>query len=173
MKTAIDLGGNTGEFALQICRRQPMARAVVGDLPVVCELGRRHIGATATPDEAARIRFQPIDFRRDGPQGLDLSDLVTFKSVLHDWPEAEAAGLLRRGAALVRPGGRLVIFERLPLDLSRTRLTYAMLPDLMFLHFLRDPEVYVSLLTGLGFREIRLQRIELEVSFFLLEATRP
>jgi SAM-dependent methyltransferase len=167
----IDLGGNTGEFALQVCRRSPNVKATVVDLPVVCALGRNHIAATADAAEAARIVFFPTDMRS---QTLPpAADLVSFKSVLHDWPDADAERLLERAHALVRPGGRLLIFERAPIDMRGKRIPYVMAPDLVFLHFLRPADIYLKKLEELGFVSIEHRRIELDMGFHLIIARRP
>lgn len=167
----VDLGGNTGEFALRVCRRHPQIRAVVVDLPVVCELGREHVARSADSGEASRIAFHPADMRRDPLPGP--ADLVSFKSVLHDWPDAEAVLLLRRASEIVRPGGRILIFERSPLDFRGRRVTYAMAPDLVFLHFLRSADLYLKTLAGLGYVDAELRRVDLETSFHLIVARRP
>lgn len=163
----LDVGGNSGEFALQACGRAPGLGATVFDLPAVCAIGREHVGGS--PD-GARVRFVPGDLRRDPLPGGH--DLVTLKSVLHDWPEAEAAEILSRAAAALAPGGRLAIYERAPLVLDGPP-TYAMIPNLVFLHFLREPDLYERTLTRLGFREIECRTIRLETAFFLLTARRP
>jgi SAM-dependent methyltransferase len=167
----VDLGGNTGEFALQACRRNAQLEATVVDLPVVCALGRNHIAAAADAAEAVRIRFFPCDMRRDALPAA--ADLVSFKSVLHDWPDADAEGLLTRAQALVRPGGRIVIYERAPIELRGRRLPYSMAPDLVFLHFLRPADLYLKKLAELGFVSIEYRRIELDISFHLVVARRP
>jgi SAM-dependent methyltransferase len=167
----IDLGGNTGEFALQACRRNAKLEATVVDLPVVCALGRNHIAAAADAAEAARIRFLPCDMRRDELPAA--ADLVSFKSVLHDWPDADAENLLTRARALVRPGGRIIIFERAPIELRGRRLPYSMAPDLVFLHFLRPADLYLRKLAELGFAAIEHRRIELDTGFHLIVAHRP
>jgi hypothetical protein len=50
----LDIGGNSGEFALRICRDHPGIHATVFDLPLVCEIGLEHIRAEP---EADRISF--------------------------------------------------------------------------------------------------------------------
>jgi SAM-dependent methyltransferase len=171
MRSLTDFGGNTGEFALQVCRRNPMIEAVVVDLPVVCALGRQHIAATATAAEAARISFFPADMRS---QALPPpADLVSFKSVLHDWPDADAVRLLERASGSVRPGGRAMIFERGPIEVSDKRIPYSMASDLVFLHFLRPADLYVNTLKKLGFVAIEYRRIELEMGFHFITARLP
>lgn len=171
VETLVDLGGNTGEFALQACRRSATLRAIVVDLPVVCELGRQHLRDVASAEEAARIGFSPADMRENSLPGG--ADLVSFKSVLHDWGDADTCRLLRRAHALLRPGGRLVIFERGPIDLRGKRLSYAMAPELVFLHFLRPPDLYLKTLGQLGFEEIEHRRLMLDMEFHLITARRP
>ena len=170
VESIIDLGGNTGEFALHLARRAPQAQLTVVDLPVVCELGRQHVARAAQADEAHRIRFFPTDLR--GGSLPPPAGLVSFKSVLHDWPEREARELLKTGASLVQPGGRMLIFERAPLNFRRHPFTYALTLDLVFLHFLRPEKLYIDMLEELGFRIDLLQTIELEVDFHLILATR-
>jgi len=165
----IDLGGNTGEFALAFCRRKPALRATVVDLPVVCDIGREHL-ARCAPEQAGRIRFWPGDMRRDALPPA--ADIVAFKSVLHDWPEADALRLIARARDLVRPQGRLMIFERAPLTFEG-RPPYGLAPDIVFLHFLRPAEVYIKALGELGFVDIQYRRIELEVGFHLIVARIP
>ena len=166
----IDLGGNTGEFAYQACKRSPSLTATVVDLPVVCELGRKHIADVAAADEARRISFFPTDMRSGSLPTA--ADLVSFKSVLHDWPDEDALRLLERAHALVRPGGRLLIFEREPIDIRGRRIPYAMAPDLVFLHFLRPADIYLKKLEELGFASIEYRRVALDVGFHLITARR-
>jgi SAM-dependent methyltransferase len=170
-RSFLDIGGNSGEFALQTCRRYPAVEAMVVDLPVVCALGRSHIAAVATPQEAARIRFCAADFRRDPLPAA--ADVVTFKSVLHDWPDADAERILERARTVVRPGGRMLIFERGPIEIGKSRLPYSMAPNLVFLKFLRPPDIYLKKLAELGFTAIEHRRIELEMGFNLIVARRP
>ncbi len=164
----IDMGGNTGEFAFRACQRRSTLQATVVDLPVVCELGRRRLAGS---DEARRIGFFPTDMR--GGALPAPADLVSFKSVLHDWPDAEARHLLTRAADLVRPGGRLLIFERAPIDVSKGRIPYAMAPDLVFLHFLRPADLYLRTLRELGFAIVTHKRMALDMDFHLIVAARP
>ena len=170
-QSLVDIGGNSGEFALQCCRRHPALAATVVDLPVVCALGQRHVAAAASEQEAARIRFWPADFRHDALPGL--ADIVAFKSVLHDWPDPDAVRLLERAERVVGPGGRMLIFERGPIETGGKRLPYTMAPNLVFLKFLRPPDLYLKKLAQLGFTVIEHRRIMLEMEFNLIVARRP
>lgn len=167
VRCMMDVGGNSGEFALRLCRAYPQLAATVFDLPVVCAIGREHI---VSAPEAGRITFQPGDMRRDAlPRNLDL---VTFKSVLHDWPEADALRLLTRACESVRVGGRLAIFERGRFTLPAEGPVYSMLPNLVFFHFYRSPEFYLRALQNLGFADTSIQTVELDMKFHLISGVR-
>jgi SAM-dependent methyltransferase len=160
----LDIGGNSGEMARALCAAYPGIQATVFDLPAVCELGRAHLKDTP---EAARIRFAAGDMRRDAlPGGMDAAIL---KSVLHDWPDEDACRLLDAAAAALKPGGRIVIFERLPFDLSQP-LGYADIAILMFLHHLRGPALYRAHLEKRGLAIVAEAQITLDMPFFLLAA---
>jgi ubiquinone/menaquinone biosynthesis C-methylase UbiE len=164
----LDIGGNSGEFALQVCRRVPAMRATVFDLPLVCRIGREHV---ARAPEADRISFASGNALTDPlPGGFDL---VTFKSVLHDWPEREARQLLARGAEALAPGGSVVIFERAPLGADPACLSFGTIPLLVFARHFRPPAPYLTHLAALGFVNIRADRILLDVPFSLVTADKP
>lgn len=163
----LDIGGNSGEFVLRICKNHPKILATVFDLPVVCDIGLEHIGPEP---EAARISFVKGDALSDElPEGFDL---VTFKSMLHDWPEKEAGHLMAKAAQALKPGGTLLIFERGPIKLENGRLPYAAIPMLLFFHAFRGPSLYEEQLKSLSFENIRIRLIELEMPFFLITASK-
>jgi SAM-dependent methyltransferase len=164
-RRVVDVGGNSGEFVLQLCRAHPQLRATVMDLPLVCEIGREHL---SREPEAGRIGFVPGNAMADAlPTG---ADLISFKSILHDWPDAEATQFMARAAEALEPGGTLLIFERGRVEIGAAGLPYSVLPFLTFAHAYRAPAFYVETLERLGFRDISVERLELELPFFLLFA---
>ncbi|MBE7182858.1 MAG: methyltransferase domain-containing protein [Methylobacterium mesophilicum] len=164
----LDVGGNSGEFARQACLREKALSATVFDLPVVCALGREHL---AKSEAAGRVHFTEGDLRRDElPQG---HDLVTFKSVLHDWPDEPAAAFLSKAAEALAPGGRIAIFERAPVEPATGRIPFSMVANLVFLPFFRDPDFYCRRLAALGFEEIARETVRLEMPFVLITARKP
>src|SRR4030042_4426317 len=103
----LDIGGNSGEFVLQICRKYLGIEATVFDLPLVCEIGQEHIHPEP---EVSRISFIKGNALTDVlPGGFDL---ITFKSMLHDWPEREAALFIKNASESLVPGGTLLLVER-------------------------------------------------------------
>lgn len=163
----LDVGGNSGEFVLRICRSHPGVEATVFDLPLVCEIGAAHLQAEP---EASRISFVKGNALVDEwPGGFDL---VSFKSMLHDWPDDLAGELLSRAAGAVRPGGTVLIFERAPLELNGRPLPYSLVPFLLFHHSFRSAGFYADHLQRLGFGKVEVRKIGLEMPFHLVTGTR-
>ncbi|GAA4012070.1 methyltransferase [Actimicrobium antarcticum] len=163
----LDVGGNSGEFALRACRAHPGLQATVFDLPLVCDIGRAHL---ASAPEAARISFvkAPIE-----PVALPAGhDLVTFKSMLHDWPDAEMATFLRRAHAALTPGGTLMIFERGQLQIDAGQLGYGQLPLMLFFRSYRAPQAYCAQLQSLEFDDITVRQVQLDMPFILITAVK-
>ena len=161
----LDIGGNSGEFVLQICKKHPRIFATVFDLPLVCDIGREHVGSEPEDEKITFIKGNAlVDVL---PKGFDL---ITFKSMLHDWPEKEAEELILKASQSLAPGGTLLIFERGPFEFSDTTLPYSIIPFLLFFRSFRSPQIYKDQLKKLGFHDIRIQRIDLEMTFFLVTA---
>jgi hypothetical protein len=164
----LDIGGNSGELLLQLCRRHPALRGSVLDLPLVCEIGMEHV---LPEPEHPRISFIKADIRSDPlPSGYDL---ISFKSMLHDWPAQDARQFIDKAAQALSPRGTLLIFERGPLRVDTTAPPMSMLPILLFFRSYRSPLDYVTQLRGLGFRNIQHQTIELDSPFLLVTGTKP
>lgn len=159
----LDIGGNSGEFVLQICRSHPTISATVFDLPGVCEIGEQHVRGEP---ESSRIAFLKGSALTDPLPGGQ--DLVTFKSMLHDWPDREARQLLVRGSQALRRGGTLLIFERAPLEIDEAAPSFSMIPFLLFFRSFRSPVIYREQLEALGFEDIEVKPIRLETPFFLV-----
>jgi SAM-dependent methyltransferase len=163
-RRVLDVGGNSGEFLLQLCRRHPQLAGTVFDLPLVCDIGMEHV---LGEPERSRIGFVKGDVRTDPlPSG---HDLVAFKSMLHDWPPEEADRFLAKAAQALAPGGTLLIFERSPLR-PRETPPFSMIPTLLFFRSYRAPAEYAARLEALGLRRATLREIRLDTDFFVLSA---
>jgi len=161
----LDIGGNSGEFSLRILRKFPSMSATVLDLPLVCDIGEEHV---ACEPEAGRITFLRGDALSDPiPGGFDL---ITFKSMLHDWPDKETEILLQRAIGSLAPGGTLLIFERAPLVFEAGRIPYSMVPVLLFFRSFRNPEKYEGSLKEKGLKDIKAVKIDLDTPFSLITA---
>ena len=163
----LDIGGNSGEFVLRICKNYPSIHATILDLPLVCEVGLEHL---RSEPEAERISFIKGNALTDElPKDFDL---ISFKSMLHDWPEKEAKQFIARASQSLQPGGTVLIFERGPIEVSETTLPYSMIPFLLFFRSFRSPAIYREQLETLGFQDIEIRRIDLEMPFYLVTGTK-
>jgi len=161
----LDIGGNSGEFMLQVCKKYPGVSATVFDLPLVCDIGQEHI---RFEPEANRISFIKGNALTDPlPDGFDL---ITFKSMLHDWPEKEAKQFIEKASQSLESGGTLLIFERGPFELRGMTLPHSIIPFLLFFHSFRSPVIYEEQLKRLGFKDITIEKINLETPFYLVSA---
>lgn len=160
----LDVGGNSGEFARQVTARWVQIEANVFDLPAVCELGRRHVSARD------RVGFVPGDLRRDAlPPD---QDAISFKSMLHDWPDDDARAFLGKAFAALKPGGMLLIYERGEIAVE-ARLPFWMVANLVFLPFFRAAGKYAGWLAELGFGEAEISHVDLDIPFHLIVARKP
>jgi hypothetical protein len=86
--------------------------------------------------------------------------------MLHDWPDEESDRLLARGADALAPGGTLLVFERGPVPLDAP--TYSLIPWLLFFRSFRGPARYAAHLERLGFADVSVERVDLEMPFYLV-----
>ncbi len=159
-RRALDVGGNSGELMLNLCRANPALEALVMDLPAVCAVGREH--ARAEP----RVGFLPGDARADALPAD--RDLITFKSMLHDWPEREARDFLARAAGALVPGGTLLVFERGPFVPGPRPPPYALIPSLLFVHCYRPAAWYSDELERLGLVDVEAIELPLDMPYHLV-----
>jgi hypothetical protein len=95
-ETVVDVGGGNGSHLLALLERRPGLRGIVFDLPEthVLELGDR-------------CTFVGGSFFDEVPAG----DVFVVCTVLHDWPDEEAAAILRTIRSAARDDAHLVLVE--------------------------------------------------------------
>lgn len=103
----VDLGGGTGHLAATACERYPGMQATIFDLPRVISFTREMIANSPARD---RLDVRSGDFFVDP---LPAADLYCVSRILHDWAEPKIDALLARVAAILAPGGGLLIAETL------------------------------------------------------------
>ncbi|MET9294130.1 methyltransferase [Streptomyces sp. NPDC003077] len=151
----LDVGGGSGAYAIELCRRLPQLKATVYDLPSVCPVAERHAREAELGD---RVGTHPGDFLADEalPGG---HDVIILSMILHDWDEETGRALLTKCHAALPPGGTLIISE-LMVDDDETGPAPA---ALMSLNMLIETEggrnytarEYTNWLTAAGFADIR------------------
>lgn len=108
----LDVGGGSGAYDIELCRRYPNLRATVFDLPPVCEIASKKIMASGYE---GRIAVAPGDFLAD-PELPAGHDVVLLSMIMHDWTPEQDLAILRKCFAALPPGGRIVISELLVND---------------------------------------------------------
>lgn len=142
----LEIGGNTGVMAEALLAAWPGLQAVVMDLPAVCAMGRARAG------DVPGLSFVAGDMREiDWRDAAGPVDAVLFKSVLHDWTDADALDLLDRAVAAVPPGGRVIVAERGPVAAEVGQgLRAGDAANIVFAPFFRDPAFYEAALSRRG-----------------------
>ncbi|WP_406047284.1 methyltransferase [Kribbella sp. NBC_00889] len=108
----LDIGGGSGAYDIELCRRFPNLRATVFDLPPVCEIASTKLVAAGYED---RIAVTPGDFL-DDPELPAGHDIVLLSMIMHDWTPEQDLAILRKCFAALPSGGRIVISELLVND---------------------------------------------------------
>ena len=104
VRSVVDVGGGTGWLLAEILRVHPDVRGTLIDLPRAAAQAGATFKAAGVADRvtiAGQSFFDPL------PAG---GDVYVLKNVLADWPDDEAAAILRRCADAARPNGRVVAF---------------------------------------------------------------
>ena len=94
----VDVGGGNGTTLVELIQRRPELRGIVLDLPETVR------------DEAAlgdRIEFVEGSFFESVPEG----DAYILSGILHDWPDEDAARILRTIRTAAPEHARLLINE--------------------------------------------------------------
>jgi hypothetical protein len=97
-ETVVDVGGGNGSLLVELLRRQRGLRGIVFDLP-----------ETVRDEEALgdRIEFVEGSFFETVPPG----DVYVLSTILHDWDDEPAAGILRTIRDAATPETRLILLE--------------------------------------------------------------
>ncbi|HEY7499987.1 MAG TPA: methyltransferase [Vicinamibacterales bacterium] len=102
VRTIVDVGGGTGSLLAEVLKAHPSARGILVDLPSAVARSSEVFERAGVAD---RVTTSGQSFFDALPPG---GDLYLLKSVLSDWPDAEARTLLQRCAEAARPNGRVV-----------------------------------------------------------------
>jgi hypothetical protein len=97
-EVVVDVGGGNGSLLTELIQRRPELRGIVLDLP-----------ETVRDEDALgdRIEFVEGSFFDAVPEG----DAYLLSGILHDWPDHDAARILRTIRAAAPPHARLLINE--------------------------------------------------------------
>jgi SAM-dependent methyltransferase len=98
-ETVVDVGGGNGSLLLELFARRAGLRGIVFDLPETVRDEAR-LGA-------AGIEFEAGSFFDFVPNG----DVYVLGTVLHNWPDSEAAAILRTIRSHAPSGARILVLD--------------------------------------------------------------
>jgi len=104
----LDIGGNTGKWALACLRHDPAVELTILDLPGQLRNAKECIGAA---DQLARVTFHEADLLDDACVIPGDHDAIWMSQFLDCFSEAEIVSILRRCAAALQPEARIYILE--------------------------------------------------------------
>jgi hypothetical protein len=105
-RSLLDVGGNSGGYAIALAHANPGLRATIFDLEAVRELAQERIAAAGLPDRGGFVAGS--FFADELPRG---HDVVLLSSILHDWDDGDCMAILGRCHRAMEPGGTIVVAE--------------------------------------------------------------
>jgi hypothetical protein len=146
-KVAVDIGGASGTLVHSLLKANSQLYGIVFDLPDVVPSATAAASALGL---AERSKALAGDFFTYVPE----ADIYLLKHILHDWNDREAVRILERCQEAMRPGGRVIVIERLLGEIGEPGL--APLTDLNMMVILTGRErtlaEYCGLLKDAGLR---------------------
>jgi len=145
-ETIVDVGGGNGSLVVGLLERHPRLRGVIFDLP---ETNR---------DEAAlgeRCTFVAGSFFEHVPHG----DAYVLGTILHDWPDEEAAAILRTIRAAAPDHARLLVLDSVvPAGNDPNGAKWLdLLMLVLFAGRERSEKQWRDLFEGTGWRPVRIE----------------
>jgi hypothetical protein len=107
-KRLLDVGGNTGKWALYCLGHDPDVEVTVIDHPGQLDRLRHNADAAGLDARLRTVALDLVDHDRAFPTGFDV---VWMSQLLDCFGETDIARLLERGKAALVPGGRLCVME--------------------------------------------------------------
>ncbi|GAA3882137.1 methyltransferase [Saccharothrix violaceirubra] len=110
----LDVGGARGNLSAYLLREHANLRCTVFDMPELRPLFDEHMAARDLTD---RTDFVTGDFFAEP---LPKADVLVFGHILHDWDVEQRRALLAKAFDAVRPGGMVVVYDRMIDDERRS-----------------------------------------------------
>ena len=104
----LDVGGNTGKWAVQCAKFDPRVRITIADLPQQLELARKAIREERLEERVSFLAMNVLDESTAFPEGFDA---IWMSQFLDCFSESEIVSILKRAARALTGGGVLYILE--------------------------------------------------------------
>lgn len=108
----VDVGGGTGHLLAAVLTAHRQLTATLVDLPDTVSGAGPVLAAAGVADRVDVVGGSFFDPLPDG------ADVCVLANILHDWPDDDAVAILRRCAAALTGGGRVVLVERVLDDVA-------------------------------------------------------
>jgi SAM-dependent methyltransferase len=107
-RTLLDVGGNTGKWAIRCAQHSPDVAITILDLPGQTAAAERNIRAAGLQARIGTQAVDLLDHAQPFPQGFDA---IWMSQFLVCFPEADVLKLLERAADAMGPDGTLYILD--------------------------------------------------------------
>ena len=107
-KRLLDVGGNTGRWAVQCLKHNPDVRITIADLPHQLDFARATMKQHGFESRVEFCGVNMLDEKQPLPTG---HDAIWMSQFLDCFSEAQIVSILRRAAAALNGGGTLHILE--------------------------------------------------------------
>jgi len=104
----MDIGGNTGKFALQCVSQIPGLEVTIVDLPDTLEVARKNVNEAGFGDRVHFFTADMLDSQQDLPNGFDA---IWMSQFLDCFSENEIKSILERAARAMNEDAKLYILE--------------------------------------------------------------
>jgi ubiquinone/menaquinone biosynthesis C-methylase UbiE len=109
-KRLVDIGGNTGKFALECTRHDADVQVTIVDLPGQCELARKNMAGDPRAD---RVSFHPADMLDPDVRLPEGADVIWMSQFLDCFSEQEIVNILTACRRVMGPATKVLILEPL------------------------------------------------------------
>ncbi|HEX2178748.1 MAG TPA: methyltransferase [Actinomycetota bacterium] len=154
LQTVVDAGGGNGTLLAAILQANPNLQGILYDAAPVVEGAAANLELLGVAD---RVRLVPGNFFNTMVGG---GDAYLFSRILHDWTDEQCLQILGHCRQAVKPGGRLLVIERLLPG------AYATATDVNMLAVTggreRTEEDFARLMSASGFRLSRVLELPME-----------
>jgi len=110
VKNILDVGGNTGKFAIRCAKYNEDVHITILDLPGQLEKARANIEKEGLSDRISCLPMNLLDHSQDFPRGVDV---IWMSQFLDCFSKEDIAQLLRRGKKAMDENAALFILELL------------------------------------------------------------
>jgi hypothetical protein len=158
--TIVDAGGGAGRLIGAVLGGRPELHGVLFEGAGPVAAAQQHFADLGLEGRTTTVVG---DFFEPWPTG---GDVYVLCQVLHDWPEAEAVAILRRAAAAMAQGARLVVIDRVvdPAHPSESHVHMNLLMHSLFGARERSAEQFAALASAAGLCVTSVERAGDELS---------